>query len=254
MSQNDFVIDNQTASAVRSDLNSAFQALASLSSGTSEPATKYANMLWYDTTNNILKMRNEANNAWVNLFYLDQTNALVHVLENTEVANTSGTLIGKLGVHANSVWTTGTNTEKRLVSPAQVKAAIDTLVASTFASPSTATWEAGTDTNETLVTPAQVNAAIQALSLGTVWTDRRGSRAFGTIYQNTNGYRLMVHVGTPYNSSILVSASSDMSSPVVDVAGRNTVLVPTNYYYQVTDDAQPEETNSITIWSELDNG
>lgn len=218
MSQNDFVIDNQTASAVRSDLNSAFQALASLNSGTSEPATKYANMLWYDTTNNILKMRNEANNAWVNLLYLDQINALVHILENTEVANTSGTLIGKLGVHADSVWTTGTNTEKRLVSP------------------------------------AQINAAIQALSFGTVWTDRLASRAFATTYQNTNGYKLMVHVSTAYSASITVSASSDMSSPVVNAITRGTVLVPANYYYRVTDDSSPQLTNSITIWSELDNG
>ncbi len=219
MSQNDFVIDNQTASAVRSDLNSAFQALASLSSGTSEPATKYANMLWYDTTNNILKMRNEANNAWVNLFYLDQTNALVHVLENTEVANTSGSLIGKLGVHANSVWTTGTNTEKRLVSPAQVK------------------------------------AAIEALTMGTTWNDRSASRDFAIVYQNTNNYNIMVHAQTPYNSILSVSANSNMS-PIVQTVGPGgfggSVLVPPNYYYELTDTSAGPEINSITRWTELD--
>lgn len=73
MSQNDFVIANQTTPAFRTDLNNALQALASMSSGATEPSTTYANMAWYDTTNNILKMRNEANDAWINLFDLDQS-------------------------------------------------------------------------------------------------------------------------------------------------------------------------------------
>lgn len=76
MSQNDFSIANQTSGNARVDINSALQALASNSSGTSEPATKYANMLWYDTTNNILKMRNEANSVWISLGYLDQSTNL----------------------------------------------------------------------------------------------------------------------------------------------------------------------------------
>jgi hypothetical protein len=59
MSQNDFSIANQTAYDARLDINSALQALASNSSEVSEPATKYANMFWYDTTNHTLKMRNE---------------------------------------------------------------------------------------------------------------------------------------------------------------------------------------------------
>lgn len=73
MSQNDYIIANQTAPAFRADLNDALQALASLSSGTSQPATTYANMLWYDTTNNILKMRTEANDAWIDIGDLDQS-------------------------------------------------------------------------------------------------------------------------------------------------------------------------------------
>ena len=72
MSQNDFVIANQTAPAFRADLNSALQALASVSSGATEPATKYANMLWYDTGTNTLKKRNEANSAWITLGTVDE--------------------------------------------------------------------------------------------------------------------------------------------------------------------------------------
>jgi len=73
MSQNDYVIANQTTPLFRADLNSALQALASNSSGATAPATTYANMLWYDTAANILKMRNEANSVWINLGTLDQS-------------------------------------------------------------------------------------------------------------------------------------------------------------------------------------
>lgn len=65
MSQNDFVIANANGATVRSDMNSAFQALASLSGGASAPGTTYPNQLWFDTTNDLLKIRDEANTAWV---------------------------------------------------------------------------------------------------------------------------------------------------------------------------------------------
>jgi len=72
MSQNDYVIANQTTPLFRADLNLALQALASNSSGSSAPSTTYANMLWYDTANNTLKMRSEADDAWITLGTLDQ--------------------------------------------------------------------------------------------------------------------------------------------------------------------------------------
>lgn len=67
MSQNDFVIANANGATVRSDINSALQALASLSSGTSAPSTTYANQLWHDETNDLLKMRDEANTSWITI-------------------------------------------------------------------------------------------------------------------------------------------------------------------------------------------
>ena len=74
MSQNDLSIANQGFASFRSDLNSALQALGSTNSGTSAPSTTYANQLFYDTTNNILKIRNEDNDAFITLFTLDQAN------------------------------------------------------------------------------------------------------------------------------------------------------------------------------------
>jgi len=73
MSQNDLVIANQTFPATRADITSALQALGSNNSGPSAPSTTYANMMWYDTTSNILKIRAEANDAWIDLGTLDQS-------------------------------------------------------------------------------------------------------------------------------------------------------------------------------------
>ena len=63
MSQNDLSIANQGFASFRSDLNSALQALGSTNSGTSASSTTYANQLFYDTTNNILKIRNYDDNG-----------------------------------------------------------------------------------------------------------------------------------------------------------------------------------------------
>ena len=84
MAQHDMVIANDTAASVRADLNLALAALVSQNSGTSEPSTTYANQMWYDTTNNLLKMRNEDDDAWITLLTLDQSGDLVEdVTSNT---------------------------------------------------------------------------------------------------------------------------------------------------------------------------
>lgn len=72
MSQNDFNLANQGFPSMRSDMNSALQALATNSSGATAPSTTYAYQYWYDTTTNILKVRNAANSAWINIFTFDQ--------------------------------------------------------------------------------------------------------------------------------------------------------------------------------------
>jgi len=73
MAQNDFTIANQGFPAFRSDLNSALQALASNNSGTSAPSTTFANSFFYDETNNVLKFRNEDNDAYITIMGFDQS-------------------------------------------------------------------------------------------------------------------------------------------------------------------------------------
>ena len=73
MATHDYVIANGTGAAVRSDLNNALAAIVSNNSGSSAPSTTYAYQWWADTNNNVLKIRNSANNAWITLRELDGT-------------------------------------------------------------------------------------------------------------------------------------------------------------------------------------
>lgn len=72
MATHDYVIDNQSAPSFRSDLNNALNAIVTQNSSTTAPATTYANMIWYDTTNNQIKKRNEANSTWITLGTVDE--------------------------------------------------------------------------------------------------------------------------------------------------------------------------------------
>ena len=67
MAQHDYVIANANGATVRADINNALLAISSTNSGSSEPSTTYAYELWLDTTNNLLKLRNAANDAWITL-------------------------------------------------------------------------------------------------------------------------------------------------------------------------------------------
>ena len=90
MSQHDLTIANQGFPAFRADLNSALQALGSTQSGTTAPSPTFANQLWYDTANNILKIRNEDNDAWISLFTLDQSADSVSQLVTAITALSAG--------------------------------------------------------------------------------------------------------------------------------------------------------------------
>ena len=77
MSQEDFTIatgDANTGVTFRAAINAALQALATVSSGATAPATPFLCQLWADTANNKLKQRNKANTAWVIIGDLDTVN------------------------------------------------------------------------------------------------------------------------------------------------------------------------------------
>jgi len=82
-------------------------------------------MWWYETDSNLLKLRNESDNGWINVAYVNQSTGKYEILDDTKVVNTSGTQIGILGDQTQATWQTGTSTTESLVSPAKLKAAID---------------------------------------------------------------------------------------------------------------------------------
>jgi hypothetical protein len=59
-----------------------FAALKSSFSGASQPANTVAGMWWYDTTAHILKVRNEANSAWLSVWDLANNKPVITNLSN----------------------------------------------------------------------------------------------------------------------------------------------------------------------------
>lgn len=94
MSQNDFNLANQGFPSMRADMNSAFQALASNSSGATEPSTIYAYQWWYDTTTDTLKIRNADNDAWISFAAFDQVNDTWSVTANLQFDDNEKLLLG----------------------------------------------------------------------------------------------------------------------------------------------------------------
>ena len=84
MAQHDYVIDNQTFPNTRTDINNALSAIVSNNAGATAPSTTYAYQLWYDTTADILKIRNADDDAWISLIDFDQT---------ADTATLSGTVV-----------------------------------------------------------------------------------------------------------------------------------------------------------------
>ena len=110
MAQHDYTIDNQTFPSYRTDHNNSLSAIVSNNSGSSAPSTTYAYQWWYDTSTNILKIRNADNDAWINIGTFNQTNDTV-VLVGTEATLPTITSISPDTIDntASNIVITGTN-------------------------------------------------------------------------------------------------------------------------------------------------
>ena len=228
MSQHDFDIANQAAASARADINNALQALASLSSGNAAPTTTYANMLWYETDTNILKMRNEADSAWINVAYLDQGSSAFRILDDTQVTNTSGTQTGLLGDQATATWEAGSGTTESLVSPAKVKAAITSIAGVTWVSPVATTSGTSVDFssipsgvttiyvgfNEVSLSGSTNNLLVQLGDSGGVETTGYVSSGewSGNAVQSTSGFIIRVLSSGRNVSGVLLFTRMDASA------------------------------------------
>ena len=70
----DYTIANDTGANVRSDINAVLGAIQTLNSGSSDPSANVAFQLSVNTTSNLLKLRNAANNGYITIGNVTQTN------------------------------------------------------------------------------------------------------------------------------------------------------------------------------------
>ena len=101
MAQHDYNIANQSGADFRADLNNALSAIATVNSGASEPSTTFAHQLWVDTSNNVLKIRNAANSAFI-------TTGVSITASNTFAGNLTGNVTGDLTGNADTATTLAT--------------------------------------------------------------------------------------------------------------------------------------------------
>ena len=122
MSQNTVVIEDGTGAEVLNALNDAFNTAVTLNSGSAEPAETYAFMLWADTSNDQLKIRNAANTGWIVVGTLSSVNLGLQPYDADipTVAASQGEM------------ESGTEAALRSMSPLRIKQAISALAVSTI--------------------------------------------------------------------------------------------------------------------------
>jgi hypothetical protein len=94
--QHDYDLANASGAAFRSDANDALNAIVTLNSGATTPATTFARMFWADTTTGLLKIRNAANTDWVTVGLMASANLGL-------VPNLHGYISGCVQSHAADV-------------------------------------------------------------------------------------------------------------------------------------------------------
>lgn len=79
MTQHDKVIANQSRPNFRQDLNNWLESVVTHNAGSDEPTATYPGMFWLDTSNapDTIKQRNEADDGWIVLGYLETDMGLV---------------------------------------------------------------------------------------------------------------------------------------------------------------------------------
>lgn len=132
MATHDYVIDDQTTPAFRSDLNNALAAIATNNSSTSAPATTYAGLWWLDTTNNYLKIRDKNDANWIIVGEFDVTNSRFKLISDSlkaasaggiDVLDSTGSKIIDLQVTSQATAEAGTNNTE-LMTPLRTAQAI----------------------------------------------------------------------------------------------------------------------------------
>ena len=218
MSQHDLDIANQGFPATRADLNNALQALGSTNSGATAPSTTYANQLWYDTANNIIKIRNEDNDAGISVVYLDQTNDAVAQFN-----------VDNLRLDGNVLSTTDTNGDLTLTPNGTGKVSVSSIAVANTDTDTTNTGSVTLDfsANQNFVLTLTGNVTLANPSDETV-----GQSGFIVFIQDGTGGRT-VSLGTDYETAggagltlSSTASTTDIVPYVVAASGRILLGAP----------------------------
>tara|TARA_R110000868_G_scaffold392761_2_gene663540 strand:- start:497 stop:1219 length:723 start_codon:yes stop_codon:yes gene_type:complete len=197
MAQHDYNIANQTASSARTDINNALAAIVSTNSGTTAPTSTFANMIWYDTSNNVLQIRNEGNTAWITLGTVDQGNSKFE--PNQTIATQA---------EAEA----GTNSTKMMT-------ALRVLQSLTANLPIASEAEALAGTNNTKVmTPLRTANSVNSFAIGGSQTWQSVSRSLNVTYTNSNSKPIQVNCqatnssGSGRNFALIVAGNQVFST------------------------------------------
>jgi len=242
MSQNDFNLANQGFPSMRADMNSAFQALASNSSGATEPSTTYAYQWWYDTSTDVLKIRNADNDAWISFAEFDQVNDTWSVTANLRFDDNEKLILGTgddLEIYhdgSNSIIDeTGTG-DLQLKVGGSTKATVTstgvTVTGTAVATTDTDTTNTGSVTLDFAANQNFVLTLTGNVTLANPTTEQVGQSGFIVFIQDATGGRT-VSLGTDYETAggaglTLSSAASatDVVPYIVAASGRILLGAP----------------------------
>ena len=224
MSQHDMNIANQSFPSTRGDINNALAALVSQSSGASAPSTTFANQMWYDTTNNFLKMRNEADDAWITIAYLDQTS------DEVEFRTACIQAIDSAGISLK----TDEGTARLTISDAGTVDVVGTLTAARGIGDTQTASITGATTLDFATYQNFVLTLTGAVTLSNPSTESAGQSGFIVFIQDGTGNRTVSPSGTDYETAggsglTLSSAASarDVVPYVVSATGSIILGAPT---------------------------
>ena len=191
MSQHDMNIANQSFPNTRGDINNALAALVSQSSGASAPSTAFANQMWYDTTNNFLKMRNEADDAWITIAYLDQTS------DEVEFRTACIQAIDSAGISLK----TDEGTARLTISDAGTVDVVGTLTAARGIGDTQTASITGATTLDFATHQNFVLTLTGAVTLSNPSTESAGQSGFIVFIQDGTGNRTVSPSGTDYETA-----------------------------------------------------
>lgn len=242
MSQNDFNLANQGFPSMRSDMNSAFQALASNSAGATEPSTTYAYQWWYDTSTDVLKIRNADNDAWISFAAFDQANDTWSVTANLQFGDNEKLLMGDgddLEIYhdgSNSIIDEVGTGDLQLKVGGNTKATVTangmSITGTALATTDTDTTNTGSVTLDFAANQNFVLTLTGNVTLANPTTEQVGQSGFIVFIQDGTGGRT-VSLGTDYETAggaglTLSSAASttDIVPYVVAASGRILLGAP----------------------------